>query len=88
MNRSEIPSICPICGSQASERIVDSIDVGVGTGIPCEIEVTCSSKECDHYIGYWTTGHFEPGEGIKTKDLHHLFGAEPPAPQPEQWGSW
>lgn len=83
-----VPTTCPVCGADAKERVMDSLDVGVGGGIPMEIELTCSNPECDHYIGYWSHGHLEPGTGIKTEDLRHLFGKPKRPEKPENWGTW
>lgn len=53
------PKRCPRCMSKIIvEGVWDSLDVGVGCGIPMEIEYLCSS--CGKSCAYWAHGYFEP----------------------------
>lgn len=61
------PIKCPHCdGERFEQTVMDSIDVGVGTGYPCEIRYWCSNPECEEEVQYWAYGHFDPcfAEGL------------------------
>lgn len=70
--RKNLPSTCHHCGSaNLKERPTQTIDVGVGPGIPCESEFTCN--DCKRSVGYWAYGEFLPDEsypeGLDFSDL-------------------
>ena len=53
---------CPSCRApidldSCKHRTTDSLDVGVGPGMPLEQEVVC---ECGKVVGYWAYGFYEP----------------------------
>ena len=53
------PKRCPKCMHRKFEEDVrDSLDVGVGVGIPMEIEYLCA--RCGNSCAYWAHGSFEP----------------------------
>jgi hypothetical protein len=50
---------CPSCFSpDLAEDVRDSLDVGVGIGIPMEIATYC--KKCGERCAYWAHGYYDP----------------------------
>lgn len=55
---SRMPKICPHCKSERiKSTVVDSLDVGVGTGIPLEVQYDC--EDCKRCVAYWAHGTYE-----------------------------
>nr|DAU44476.1 MAG TPA: transposase-like protein [Caudoviricetes sp.] len=53
------PKRCPHCISpDLHEDVRDSLDVGVGIGIPMEIETYCG--KCGKTVAYWAHGWYDP----------------------------
>lgn len=53
------PKRCSCCmGKVIVEEVRDYLDVGVGQGIPMEIEYLCNN--CGKSCAYWAHGDFDP----------------------------
>ena len=63
------PIKCCKCGSeQITEKVTNTLDVGVGRGMPMEFECVCD--QCGEVVGYWAYGYYDPSfmTAIATKE--------------------
>lgn len=57
---NRMPHICQYCKSERiKSTVVDSLDVGVGVGLPMEVRYDC--EDCKRAVDYWAHGMFESG---------------------------
>lgn len=58
-HKNGAPRRCPNCLSpDLVEEVRDSLDVGVGAGIPMEVETLCN--KCKSSVAYWAHGYYDP----------------------------
>ena len=53
------PIKCWKCGAEKiTEKVTDTLDVGVGRGVMMEFECICG--QCGERVGYWAHGSYDP----------------------------